>query len=67
MVAAGAPKAADVATPGCAPNNPDPVAGAMGFGPNRLPEGCDEKTTGCPNPVVVVAVACAPKEAPKAV
>ena len=63
-VAAGAPKAVEVAAPGCAPNNPEPVAaGAIGFAPKRL-LGCD--VAGAPNPVVVAAGA--PKEdAPKAV
>ena len=64
-MAAGAPKAVEVAAPGCAPKSPVPVAaaGAMGFAPNRL-LGCD--VAAAPKPVV--AAAGAPKdEAPKAV
>ena len=63
-VAVGAPKAVDVAAPGCAPKSPVPVAaGAIGFAPNRL-LGCD--VVAAPNPVV--AAAGAPKlDAPKAV
>ena len=64
-MAAGAPKAVEVAAPGCAPKSPVPVAaaGAIGFAPNRL-LGCD--VAAAPKPVV--AAAGAPKdEAPKAV
>ena len=64
-MAAGAPKAVEVAAAGCAPKSPVPVAaaGAIGFAPNRL-LGCD--VAAAPKPVV--AAAGAPKdEAPKAV